>query len=214
MVFEPINPEQILHFLRLQDARRIGNENGPLFVELNYLYRRCKYVNGVGYCVRVVLWHLPHAHSFSGRRYSRLSPWGTYPSEDPDLLLCMQNEVFKRIPRTFLTRSAFAASKLVKTVARTPPALAQWVHVDVDMCFSYIQLRANRIKNEGNFPDGFTLHLELGNVETCDQARGVRPAGDELQEAGEATPAGHVQRFRCGELAPERWHPRLQRGGR
>ena len=58
----------------------------------------------------------------------------------------------------------------MKTVARTPPALAQWVHVDVDMCFSYIQLRANRIKNEGNFPDGFTLHLELGNVETCDQA--------------------------------------------
>ena len=29
-----------LHFLRLQDARRIGNENGPLFVELNYLYRQ------------------------------------------------------------------------------------------------------------------------------------------------------------------------------
>ena len=58
----------------------------------------------------------------------------------------------------------------MKTVARTPPALAQWVHVDVDMCFSYIQLRANRIKNEGNFPDGFTLHLELRNVETCDQA--------------------------------------------
>ncbi|CAJ1434031.1 unnamed protein product, partial [Effrenium voratum] len=170
MVFEPINPEQSLHFLRLQDARRIGNENGPLFVELNYLYRRCEYVSGVGYCVRVVLWHLPHAHGFSGRRYSGLSPWGTYPSEDPDLLLCMQNEVFKGIPRTFLGRSAFAASKLVKTVARTPPALAQWVHVDVDMCFSYIQLRANRIKNEGNFPDGFTLHLELGNVETCDQA--------------------------------------------
>ena len=170
MVFEPINPEQILHFLRLQDARRIGNENGPLFVELNYLYRRCEYVNGVGYCVRVVLWHLPHAHGFSGRRYSGLSPWGAYPSEDPDLLLCVQNEVFKGIPRTFLGRSAFAASKLVKTVARTPPALAQRVHVDVDMCFSYIQLRANRMKNEGNFPDGFTLHLELGNVETCDQA--------------------------------------------
>ena len=36
MVFEPINPEQILDFLRLQDARRIGNKNGPLFVELNY----------------------------------------------------------------------------------------------------------------------------------------------------------------------------------
>ena len=32
-------------------------------------------------------------------------------------------------------------------MARTPHALVQWVHVDVDMCFSYIQLRANRIKN-------------------------------------------------------------------
>ena len=30
--------------------------------------------------------------------------------------------------------------------------------------------QGNRVKNEGNFPDGFTLHLELGNVETCDQA--------------------------------------------
>ena len=50
MVFEPINPEQILHFLRLQDARRIGNKNGPLFVKLNYLYRRCEYVNGVELC--------------------------------------------------------------------------------------------------------------------------------------------------------------------
>ena len=176
-------------------------------MELNYLYRRCEYVNGVGYCVRVVLWHLPHAHGFSGRRYLGLLPWGTYPSEDPDLLLCVQNEVFKGIPRTFLGRSAFAASKLVKTVARTPPALAQWVHVDVDMCFSYIQLRANRIKNEGNFPDG------LATKPFCPSAsfskRAWRPAGDELQEA---TPAGHVQRFRCGELAPERWHGKRRPG--
>ena len=31
-----------------------------------------------------------------------------------------------KVTHTFLGRSAFAASKAVKTVARTPPALAQW----------------------------------------------------------------------------------------
>ena len=152
--------------LRLQDARRTGNKNGPLFVDATLT-----------------------SCSACRTRSSRASP----------ALSC--------------------SVQAGEDSGSRPPALAQWVHVDV-MC--YIQLGpTSRMK--ATFPTGSPCTWSLGMWRLATKLlpfcelfkKGV--ASDQpamkLQEAGEAISAGHVQRFRCGELAPERWHPRVQRGG-
>ena len=116
--WEVVCPKSILAFLMKSDARRAETAlvdpesvdlwDGfamakavaiPLFVKLQWYYRRCEWRNGVGYCIRVVSWTKPGPCGLLRRRYSGMSPWPTVPQDD-ELKSWLLPDVVTGIPRS------------------------------------------------------------------------------------------------------------------
>ena len=144
---EIIDVESITSFCMQRAARCADMREGPpIFVALNFLLRRCVEIEGIGHCIRVVLWSKEAHEGKRRRRYSGMNPWPTMP-DDGELCDWMDSEVRRGVPRSHAGRSAFSYSSLVKTVARA--GLGKYLPVDVDMILGHIQLRARR---DGAFP--------------------------------------------------------------
>lgn len=149
--WELVNPDSITNFHNLVDSRRVAKRDSPDFVAFMWIYRRCEFVDGMGYMIRVVLF----SDGDGRRRYTGISKWPTVPPEDIQKWLAP--ELKKGIPRTFMGRSPFGESCLTKTVCRH--GLTLFRSVDIDGVMFYMQLRANRL-TEAERAD-FPLLLQL-----------------------------------------------------